>query len=214
MVTKARLDDLHIPVAEVVPHKPVQRHGCIVHAVLVKRTGHLGPCLGQARQDPTILHRQGGFALRGHGIKTLASQIQQHKTRCVPDLVAEAIALFEAVRRQLHILTFLGQQHEAVAHRIRTVLLDHLDRVDAIARRLAHAAAFAVEHCRVHIADIKSATLLPRHLIDELVARHDHARDPQVDDLARRREELRRIETHEIFGRIRPSERGERPQPA
>ena len=58
------------------------------------------------------------------------------------------------------------------------------------------------------------ATSRERHLAGELEAHHDHPRDPEVEDLARRDERVGRVEGLERRGLLGPAERRERPQRA
>src|SRR6266581_6473391 len=51
-----------------------------------------------------------------------------------------------------------------------------------------------------------------RHLAHELEARHDHAADPEKDDLAGRAVHVRRVEGPQVLGLVGPAERGERPK--
>ena len=51
-----------------------------------------------------------------------------------------------------------------------------------------------------------------RHLAGELEPHHDHARDPQEEDVARRREHVGRVEGAQLGRVLGPAERRERPQ--
>ena len=51
-----------------------------------------------------------------------------------------------------------------------------------------------------------------RHLAGELDAQHHHPRDPEEDDVARRREDVRRVEGAEGGRVLGPAKGGERPQ--
>ena len=55
--------------------------------------------------------------------------------------------------------------------------IDDVERVDDIALGLRHLLAFAVAHQAVHV------DLAERHVAHELQAEHDHARDPEEDDV-------------------------------
>src|SRR6185437_14497413 len=71
---------------------------------------------------------------------------------------------------------------------ISPVLLDHVERIDGIAFRLRHSfSVFGLDN-RV------DENVLERNGADELDAGEDHARYPQVDDLACRRQDGSRIE--------------------
>ena len=84
--------------------------------------------------------------------------------------------------------------------------VDQLERVDAGAQRLRHPPAVRRLDHRVddHVGE--------RHLAHELDAQHQHPRHPQVDDLARRREHVARVERVQPVVCVRPAQRRERPQ--
>ena len=102
----------------------------------------------------------------------------------------------------------LGAAHEeeTEARGVGAVLVDELQRVDARAEALAHAPAVGGLDHRVDVDIVEG------DVVHELDAHHDHARDPQEDDVARRAEHVRRVEVGEVGGLVRPAEGGERPQ--
>jgi hypothetical protein len=83
---------------------------------------------------------------------------------------------------------------------------DRLDRIDARAEALRHAPAVGREDHRVDV------DVLERNVAGELEPHHDHARDPEVEDLARGREEVGRIEGAQLGRVVGPAEHRERPE--
>jgi hypothetical protein len=71
---------------------------------------------------------------------------------------------------------------------------------------LAHTAAVGGLDHRVDV------DLVEGHVADELEAHHHHARDPQEDDLARRGEQVGRVEVLEVAGLVGPAPGGKGPE--
>jgi hypothetical protein len=101
-------------------------------------------------------------------------------------------------------------QHQALGGLLQQSLegdaVDHVERIDGVALRLGHLVAFGVAHdgIDVHVAE--------RSLAGELQGRHDHARDPEEDDVVAGDEHRRReIEAPLAFELrlVGPAERGE-----
>ena len=129
----------------------------------------------------------------------------EQQPRDVPELVRELPALLE---RSLGEADVLGRRdlQQPVARRIGAVLRDHLERVDAGAEALRHAAAVGREHGRVddHVVE--------RHLAEQLEPRPDHPVLPEADDLARRRVDVARVVATQLRRLLGPTERRVRPE--
>ena len=74
--------------------------------------------------------------------------------------------------------------------------------------RLAHLPTLAVAH------DAREEHLGERDLPEERVAGHDHAGDPEEDDVRGRDHDRRRVVALEVGRAFGPAQRRERPQPA
>jgi hypothetical protein len=85
------------------------------------------------------------------------------------------------------------------------VLVDFLERVDAGAEALRHAAAVAGLDHRVDV-DVAEG-----HVAGELDPGHDHARDPEEEDLPRGRQEAGRVKGAQLRRVVGPAERREGP---
>lgn len=81
--------------------------------------------------------------------------------------------------------------------------VDDVEGVDDVAERLAHLAAMRVAHHRVQ------KHLLERALARELQAHHDHARDPEKEDVVAGLEERGGVEAREVGGLLWPRKHGE-----
>ena len=148
-----------------------------------------------------------------------ALQVHQGEPRGVPEFVAEVAAHVEPGRgvaagrgvldhRHPHILRLGGHPGQREAQGIRPVRVDDLQRIDAVAEALLHRPAFAVLDHRmdIHITE--------RHVAHVVQAHHDHAGDPQRDDLAGGDEHVRRVKGLEVRRLLGPAQRGERPEGA
>ena len=84
--------------------------------------------------------------------------------------------------------------------------VDEVDRIEHVPLRLRHLVAFLVAHDRVdvHVAE--------RHVAGEIGRRHDHARDPEEDDVEAGDEHRRGQERRELLRLLGPPERGVAPQ--
>jgi hypothetical protein len=68
--------------------------------------------------------------------------------------------------------------------------------------------------CCVSRDDAVQVDRVERRLARELVARHDHARDPEEEDVGAGHQHVGRIERAQVLAvLVRPAERGERPEP-
>ena len=153
----------------------------------------------QPREDPALLHR---FRTRpgsdpGRG--------RNDQSRDVPELVGEAAPLVHRCVREPRVL-LRRHLHQAVAGRVRPILRDDLQRVDAVPERLRHPPPVRREHRRVddHVGE--------RDLLDELEPGEDHPVLPEADDLSRRDVEIARVEALQVRCVVRPAERRERPE--
>ena len=157
----------------------------------------------QAGEDPGVLDRLrvGRDGRQRHAL----GHAQQHEARRVEELVRELLALQHLLVGEAHVLRG-GHGEQAEAHRVGAVLVDQVERVDARAQRLGHPAPVAGEDRRVDV-DVRE-----RHVAGELQPEHDHPRDPQEEDVARRGEHVGRVEGAQLGRVVRPAQRGERPQ--
>lgn len=71
--------------------------------------------------------------------------------------------------------------------------LDHIDRVDHVAERLAHFATMRITHHRMQ------QNLRKGQRVGELESEHDHPRYPEEEDVLSGLEQRRRIEALEII---------------
>ena len=107
--------------------------------------------------------------------------------------------------RRLHLR--LHEARRALGHeRLEVDAVDQVERIDDVALRLRHLLA-------VLVADEPGdVDLAERHVARELEPEHDHAGDPEEDDVEARHQHVGRIERRELRRLPRPAECRERPE--
>ena len=131
--------------------------------------------------------------------------VAEHVARGVEELVGQRLALADLLGG---VADVLGARHrqQPEAHRVGAVGVDLVDRVDAGSQRLAHPPAVGRLDDRVHV-DVGEGDLA-----GELEPHHHHPRDPQEEDVARRREHVGRVEGGQLGRLLGPAQGRERPQ--
>ena len=120
--------------------------------------------------------------------------------------VDELLGLLVDVRVELDVLVVGAQRQQVEAHGVGAVHTDEVHGVNAVALGLGHAAAVLGQDRRV------DDDVLKRHLVQEIQRTHDHAGDPQRDDVSCGDECRRGVMTLEQLRLLRPALRGEGPQ--
>ena len=126
--------------------------------------------------------------------------------RGVPELVRKTGACLDALLGVANIVTRGVAGNEEEAQRVSAVLLDDLERVNAVAEGFAHLSALLVADDTVDKYGVE------RSLACLLDRRENHSRDPEEDDIVARDQSAGRVEIFEVFGILRPAEGRERPE--
>ena len=203
-IIEPRFCQLDVPVAELAPDKLVDHAPRFAQLELLQILRHARRRLLAARQDPAVGER---IVLRRRSEARIeVLQIHEHEARGVPQLVREISRRFDALPVEAHVVARRVARNEHEAQGVRTVLVDDLDGIDAVAERLRHLAPLAVAHETVdeYVAE--------RDVLAELQAHHDHACDPEEDDVIARHENARRVELLELGRLLGPAHRLERPE--
>ena len=147
----------------------------------------------QAREDPAVLDgaRPARRAAASSGTPSRTGATRSRA--CWP-----AAALGDLLRAVAHVLRG-GHGQQAEAHAVGAVLVDLVQRVDPGAQRLRHPAPVGGLDDRVDV-DVGE-----RDLAGELDPDHDHARDPEEEDVARRGEHVGRVEGAQLAASRRAS---------
>jgi len=205
LAAEARLCHFDIPIAELRPDEIVNLLCGKVQVKRIKVARHF-LCDGvQAVENPLVRHvKRGAVDLA----RRFFAQVHQHKARGVINLVAEVARRFHLLAVKAHVVSRAVAGDEAEAQRIRAVILDDLQRVDAVAKGFGHLPSKLVAHDAV---DVNRAEGL---LLHHLFAEHDHACHPEEDDIIARHKRCGRVKILERLRLLRPAERGERPHAA
>ena len=201
LVLQTGLCNLNIPVAEDIPDKVVQLLCGNTQLILVDIGRDILHQRVVLRQNPLVLHSQ-----LFRKLNLVNGQIHLDKAGCIPDLIAEVAACLDTCLRIAHIISGRVAGCKREAQCIRTVLLNDLQRVNAVAQRFGHLASLLIADQTVNI------NRLERNFLHVLHAGEDHAGNPEEDDVISGDQRVRRIEVLQLLGLVRPSKRGERPQ--
>ena len=220
-VRNGRLDPFHVPVAEVAPEEVIDGMRRFVETVMRERIINDLDVMRQPRKNPAVGQRHlAGSRIRrrraqfrrsdlfaGHAGSGLEFfQVDEHKSRGIPDFVGEGAITEDAIFAQNDIGARRGHAGEGEAHGIGAEFLVELDGIDAGALGLRHFLAFRRAHQRVQI------NLAERNAARELQAHDDHPRNPKKQNVVGGYEGAGRVIGAVIGGVVRPTERRKRPK--
>ena len=169
----------------------------------LERGGDLADGLVELQQNPFVVAGQ----QRGIDLALHLAALHLAEAAGVPELVAEVAAQLDVLLVEQHVLAQRRAAHGAEAQGVGAVLGDEFERVGRIAQALAHLAAQLVAD------DAGEIDVAERQVAHELVARHDHARDPEEDDVRPGDQVGRGVELLQRVRLLRPAHRGKRPEP-
>ena len=213
LALQAGLGDLDVPVADLVPEELLHAAGHVAKGVVLDTLGDHLDGLGQATEHPGV-----GRRLHDRLAGRVALHVHEQEAAGVPDLghkrlgllgaraVDELLGLLVDVRVELDVLVVGAQREQVEAHGIGAVHANEVHGVNAVALGLGHAAAVLGQDRRI------DDDVLKRHLVQEVQRAHDHAGDPQRDDVTRGDERGRGVMTLEQLRLLRPALRGEGPK--
>ena len=90
--------------------------------------------------------------------------------------------------------------------------VDHIQRVDNVALRFGHLLAFVIADQAGHVDGFKRHLRLAVFIFDEVHGHHDHAGNPEEDDIEAGNHHAGWVELAQGIGIFRPAEGGEGPQ--
>ena len=213
---KSGLYHLDIPVAEFVPHKVVDLLYCDAELEFIHIIRHSLNSIVEAGQNPLVLRAdRGGHLVRvderaqnGLIFGTFLRKVHHDKSGGVPDLICEVSVRDDSLVVETHIVSGRIAGDKSHSQRVRTVVPDDLQRINAVSEGLGHLAAQGIPDKSME------ENALKRSLSHLLIAGEDHSDDPEEDDVVACDQHIRRIEVFEIFCHFRPSQCAERPQRA
>ena len=212
-VEQAALAELDVPVADLAAEEGLDVAGVVAQVVGLQLLGCLRDGAGQAAEHPGVLW---GLHLGGPG--HIAVQVHLDEAAGVPDLgdksagllgaraADEGLGLLVDVRVELDVLVVGDERQQVVAHGVSTVHLDELHGVHAVALGLGHAAAVLGQDGGV------DEDVVEWHLVGEVERAHDHASDPQGNDVAGGDQDLRGVVGLKLGRVVRPALSGKGPQ--
>ena len=224
---QARLARFHVPVGEVVPDKAAGGFGVGVEshaggAFLLRPSRATRTCRTErgvaiadaAREpveNPAVDTREFGVGERREVADRIGSHLQQQKAADVPQLGREVAPwrerLLEVGGVEHHIDAESHSLQEGEAHGVGAELRNHVERVDPIAERLGHLAMLHVAHRAREVHRVE------RRAPHAVVAAHDHASDPEEENLRggdKRVGGIERLQVGSLL--VRPAEGGEWPE--
>ena len=158
----------------------------------------------QLRKHPFVRHRQrGGQA----GPDSPPVRFIITKRAAFHSLLAKLRLAFTFSSEKRMSLPGAGARHQRQAQRVRAVLVDDLQRVDAVAQRFGHLAALRVAHQAVDEHGIERGFVRIRS-----ARRRSCGLTQNDDDVISRDQRVGWVEIFKVLGLFRPSQRGERPQ--
>ncbi len=131
------LGQLDVPVAELVPGEVVERLAGPAELVAVERRIHLGANLFQPAEDPAV----GVGELVGVGQRRRAGAVHQREPGGVEQLGGEVARRAGVVLADGQVAAGAGAAGQGEPQRVGAELLHPVQRIDAVAARLAHLAA-------------------------------------------------------------------------
>ncbi len=169
-----RLDQLQIPVAELVPDEVIDRVRRRIEAQVGKRLVERGDRLHHLADDPAVdrerRRRRGDRCAR-------ADAVRLAEARGVPQLGREVAIALDPPLIHLDVAALAFHRRHEEAQRIRAIAVDQPQRIDRIALGLGHFRAIGGADQPVQIQP------LPGGLPHEMRPHHRHARIPEEQDV-------------------------------
>ena len=204
VAVQSALDDLDVPVAELVPDQIVCSLPSQCQIVFLHGFRDVFCSVVDSGNDPLVLILKRGLIqicqiCHLAEIAVFVLQVHDNEPGCVPQFIGKVSGGFQLVRLESHVISRCDAcgQHEPQC--IRTVLIDDLQRVDPVAQGFAHLATLCVAHQTVYIH------MVERHFACSFQCREHHPYDPEEDDVVTRYQHIRRIEVFQIFRLFRPA---------
>ena len=157
---------------------------------------HTGPdpAVGDCRLNVTL------------GLSRGLVQSADHKASGVPELVGKVAVGFHLLDRKVGVIPRSGAHQKGEAQRIRAELVHHDERIHHVALGLGHLVTVFIADQTVQI------DLGKGDLAGEVNAVHDHAGDPEEQDVITGLQHGGRVKVFIIRGLFRPAKGRERPE--
>ena len=199
----ADFGNLDIPVAEAIPQEVVELLDGNAQLEFLQIVGNFLGHVVQSADNPLVFQLQGFGQSVGH---IVAVNVHEDKAGSVPNLVGKVPAGGHLFVGEAQVVSGAVAGHQSKAQGVRAVLLNDLQGVDSVAQRLTHLAALCIPHQAMEEHGLKGRFL---HVLN---AGENHSGNPEEDDIITGHQCAGGIEVFQLFGVIRPAQRGERPQ--
>ena len=213
---EAEFDEFEVPVAELAPEELVDGVGGFVEAVVGEGVGDAVGDRAEAGEDPAGFEGRGLGELERDGVVAgerdlvagFAAAVDVHLQEAggVPDLVGEGAIAFGAGFVEGDVGAGRGLRGERETDGVGAVFRHDLDGVDHVALGLGHLLAVGVADQGVdvdvteghRVGECALAAVGVGDVQHEVAAEHDHAGDPEEEDVEAGDQELRGVEGGEV----------------
>ena len=213
-IAETQLRELDVDIGELAPHELLERGRVFAEVVGLDEPREVRDHGLRARKDPPLGGTERGIvlgaAVRGPAGLRVRLERAEHEAADIPELVRELPRVLQLAFGELAIRARGHAVHEREAQRVGAHLLDHADGALDIALRLRHLLGASVRAGNAHEAvEIHGREGHVAHVLD---AHHDHAGDPEKDDVVARLEHRAGIEACEVGRLLGPSKGAVWPQ--
>ena len=203
LLGQTALGQFNVPVAEDIPCKIVDGSQGNANLEVIQGVYNGGNRLVVLGQNPLVL---GGKLFRRRQFDLVNAQVHTNEAGRVPKLVGKVTSRLHFLVGEAHIVSGRVTRGKGEAQSVGSVLLDDLQRIDAVAERLGHLAALGVTHQTVNEHGVKGL------LAHVLKTREDHTGYPEGNNVVAGHQDAGGIVFLQILGHLGPSHGGEGPQ--
>ena len=173
------LDQLQVPVTQLVPDKVVDELSPLVKSVFLQGPCGLGDGPVEPSQDPFI---RGTALCQVYPLTVVAIIFQVHcgEPCRVPDLVGEVAISLDPLLGEPDIPTLRGEGSKAETKGIGAILFDHHQGIDDVPLGLAHLLSLHISHQGMNVDIAKG------DIPHKLESHHHHPRHPEEEDVKTR----------------------------
>jgi hypothetical protein len=198
-----RLDELQVPVAELVPSVLVEAARVVVEAVRFEGLRAFSDHPLQGAENPSIrqLHGPGQRFVKGGAVK-----VHKGETARIPEFVDEVSVPLDPLLGEANVSSLGGEGSQGKAEGIGAVAVHDDERIDDVPPRLTHLLPFCIpdEGMNVHFPE--------RHRPHDVEAHHHHTGNPKKENVEGGDEGGSGVKTLELRRLLGPSHGGEGPQ--
>ena len=203
-----RFGELDVEVRELAPHEPFEGREIFTEEVPLDEAGALRDRGLGARQDPArvLTLGVGPLVRRTSGERLgVLLDLGEDEAPDIPELVPEVPRVQKLRLGELAVRAGGDTGDQREAERIGAIFLDETLGAHDVPERLAH----------LHVAHAHETVEVDRvegNLPHVLEAHHDHARDPEEDDVVARLHDRARVVLPQVGRLVGPAERAVRPE--